>query len=175
MDGISNERKQFSDFCGVGGSRNPSEHFSITAYHSLLSFGSLTCIPPSAHAREIRKLIPFIWHSICRDSVCIHIESFDIEQFIFRQVRKMLRDENLIFDSCHWMERFNPKSFWNHHSKPSDQSRKWSLDQDHDTNNRIWLCEFCAPEKCFNENHFWSPRILKSLLKWFYRKHWQWG
>ena len=29
------------------------------------------CMPPSAHAREIRKLISFIWYSVCRDSVCI--------------------------------------------------------------------------------------------------------
>ena len=51
----------------------------------------------------------------------------------------------------HWMERFN------NHSKPSDWSRKWSLDQDHDTNNRIWLCEFSAPEIVSLKFIFYPP------------------
>ena len=55
IDGISNEQNQFSDFWGMGGARTP-QHFSITAYHSLLSIES--------------PINSFIWHSICRDSVC---------------------------------------------------------------------------------------------------------
>ena len=63
-------RFSFSDFWGVCGPRSPSQQFSITAYHSLLSIGSPTSLPPSAHVREIRKLISFIRFSMNPDSHC---------------------------------------------------------------------------------------------------------
>jgi len=47
-----------------------AKFFTALIYHSLLSSGSPMSIPPSAHAREIRKLISFIWSSIYYDSVC---------------------------------------------------------------------------------------------------------
>ena len=37
---------------------------------SVFSIGSPTSLPPSAHVREIRKLISFIRHSMYLDSVC---------------------------------------------------------------------------------------------------------
>ena len=48
----------------VGEARTPSQHFSI------FSIRSPTSLPPSAHAREIRRLISFIWYSMYLDSVC---------------------------------------------------------------------------------------------------------
>ena len=57
-------RNLFSDFRGVGGARSPSQHFSI------FSIGSPTYIPPSAHAKEIRKLISLRGLSMNPDSNC---------------------------------------------------------------------------------------------------------
>ena len=48
----------------LGGARTPSQLFSI------FSIVSPTSLPPSTHAREIRKLISFIRHSMYFDSVC---------------------------------------------------------------------------------------------------------
>ena len=52
--------------------RSPSQHFSV------FSIGSPTPIPPFAHTREIRKLISFLWDSICRDSGCKSSNDLDI-------------------------------------------------------------------------------------------------
>ena len=50
---------------GVGRARSPSQHFSIS------SIGSPTSIPPSANAKEIRKLISLRGLSMNQDSHCI--------------------------------------------------------------------------------------------------------
>ena len=66
FDAFVTSRSIFAIFAifAIFGARTPSRHFSI------FSIGSLTYLPPSAHAREIRKFISFIRHSMYFDSVC---------------------------------------------------------------------------------------------------------
>ena len=105
IDRISNDR--ISNFCRVGGMRTPSQHFSI------FSIGSPTSIPPSAHTKEIRKLISLSWNPILmykkNDSLPFRSVDFDPFNDDMTHSRHYWYTEWRLFRPVHWQnESFSP-------------------------------------------------------------------